>query len=584
MSGKRVAQGELAQTKKKGSGAVWIALGIVAALLVGGMAGLCAYAASYDKVFPGVTLGDRSLSGLSQDQLRQTLTTDALLSGEVTITAGGEELGRRTQKELGAYIDGDALSGAAWQVGREEGALGWVKNGWTMLTGLLGGRTSSDLVVYYNDETLRQTAAEMAALFDQEQIDGSYELTEDGIYAVKPADGRTLDQPALIRAITALDGGAGTADAPFEAVPGKELDLEAIALELNADPSPARYDIPTGKVVDGQIGVNLDPEKAAFALDAAAPGERLQLPADVTYPSMTAEELEAVLFRDVLGSASTHVGGSSIRRGNVKLAGESCNGVVLNDGDVFDYNAVVGKRTTDRGFGAAPAYVNGETVDTIGGGICQVSSTIYYATLLANLEIVERYAHRYAPSYITWGMDATVSWGGPEFRFKNDTGYPIRLDITYDSKNNIKVDIVGTKTDDTYVKMTYKNLGDIPYETERIETADLDWGTEQQKQSPYTGHQVVSYRNVYKGDGTLISSELEAKSNYKSRNEIILVGTRGKPAMGTTIPEFGGGTGEGTGGDTGPALPPDDWTDGPILPPEEPEKPDDGSPGLAIFG
>lgn len=584
MSGKRVAQGELAQTKKKGSGAVWIALGIVAALLVGGMAGLCVYAASYDKVFPGVTLGDRSLSGLSQDQLRQTLTTDALLSGEVTITAGGEELGRRTQKELGAYIDGDALSGAAWQVGREEGALGWVKNGWTMLTGLLGGRTSSDLVVYYNDETLRQTAAEMAALFDQEQIDGSYELTEDGIYAVKPADGRTLDQPALIRAITALDGGAGTADAPFEAVPGKELDLEAIALELNADPSPARYDIPTGKVVDGQIGVNLDPEKAAFALDAAAPGERLQLPADVTYPSMTAEELEAVLFRDVLGSASTHVGGSSIRRGNVKLAGESCNGVVLNDGDVFDYNAVVGKRTTDRGFGAAPAYVNGETVDTIGGGICQVSSTIYYATLLANLEIVERYAHRYAPSYITWGMDATVSWGGPEFRFKNDTGYPIRLDVTYDSKNNIKVDIVGTKTDDTYVKMTYKNLGDIPYETERIETADLDWGTEQQKQSPYTGHQVVSYRNVYKGDGTLISSELEAKSNYKSRNEIILVGTRGKPAMGTTIPEFGGGTGEGTGGDTGPALPPDDWTDGPILPPEEPEKPDDGSPGLAIFG
>ncbi len=583
MSGKRVAQGDLAQTKKKGSGAAWIALGIVAALLVGGMAGLCAYAASYDKVFPGVTLGDRSLSGLSQDQLRQTLTTDALLSGEVTITAGGEELGRRTQKELGAYIDGSALSGAAWRVGREEGTLGWVKNGWTMLKGLLGGRTSSNLVVYYNDETLRQTAAEMAALFDQEQVDGSYELTEDGIYAVKPAEGRTLDQPALIRAITALDGGAGTADAPFEAVPGKELDLEAIALELNADPSPARYDIPTGKVVDGQIGVNLDPEKAAFALDAAAPGERIRLPADVTYPSMTAEELEAVLFRDVLGSASTHVGGTSIRRGNVKLAGESCNGVVLNDGDVFDYNAVVGKRTTDRGFGAAPAYVNGETVDTIGGGICQVSSTIYYATLLANLEIVERYAHRYAPSYITWGMDATVSWGGPEFRFKNDTGYPIRLDVTYDSKNNIKVDIVGTKTDDTYVKMTYKNLGDIPYETERIETADLDWGTEQQKQSPYTGHQVVSYRNVYKGDGTLISSTQEAKSNYKSRNEIILVGTRGKPAMGTTIPEFGGESGGGSGGETGPTLPPDDWTDGPILPPE-PELPDDGSPGLAIFG
>ena len=580
MSGKRVAQGELAQTRKKGSGAVWIALGLTAALLLGGMAAMCFYAASYDKVFPGVTLGDRSLSGLTQDELRQTLTADALLSGEVVITADGEELGRRTQKELGAYIKEDSLAGTAWSVGREEGGMGWVKNGWTMLTGLLGGRTSADLVVYYNDGTLRQTAEEMAALFDQEQIDGSYELTEDGIYAVKPADGRTLDQPALIRAITDLDGGAGTADAPFESVPGRDLDLEAIALELNAEPSPARYDIPTGKVVDGQIGVSLDPQAARFALDAAAPGEQIRLPADVTYPSMTAQELEAVLFRDVLGSTSTHVGGTSIRRGNVKLAGEACNGVILNDGDIFDYNAVVGKRTTDRGFGAAPAYVNGETVDTIGGGICQVSSTVYYATLLANLEIVERYAHRYAPNYITWGMDATVSWGGPEFRFRNNTGYPIRLDVTYDKKNNIKVEIVGTKTDDTYVKMTYKNLGDTPYETERIETEDLPWGTEQRKQSPYTGHQVVSYRNVYKGDGTLISSPQEAKSNYKSRNEIILVGTGGKPVSGgTTIPEFGGES----GGEGEPTLPPDDWTDGPILPPE-PELPDDGSPGLAIFG
>ena len=91
----------------------------------------------------------------------------------------------------------------------------------------------------------------------------------------------------------------------------------------------------------------------------------------------------------------------------------------------------------------------------------------------------------------------------------------------------------------------------------------------------------MSYRNIYKGDGTLISSTQEAKSNYKSRNEIIMVGIGGRPASGgTTIPEFGGESG---GGNDGPTLPPDDWTEGPILPPE-PELPDDGSPGLSIFG
>lgn len=574
MSGKRVAPAGGTQTVQKKSKAVWIALGLIAALVIGGTAGFCAYTGGYDKVFPGVMLGERELAGLTQEELRQTVSADALLSGRVTITADGEELDQRTQRELGAYVDEESIADAAWSVGREEGPSGWLKNGWTMFCGMVGVDVPMDLAVYYDDGTLRAAAEELAASFDQEQINGSYELTADGIYATKPAEGRSLDQPGLIRALTALNGASGEVEAPFETVPGEELDLEAIAQELNAEPSPARYDIPTGKVVDGTVGVSLDPQAAAFALEAAAPGETIRLPAEVTYPSMTAAELEAVLFRDVLGTVTTKVGGTSVRRNNVRLAGECCNGVILNDGDVFDYNAVVGKRTTARGFGAAPAYVNGETVETVGGGICQVSSTIYYATLLANLEIVERYAHRYAPSYITWGMDATVSWGGPEFRFKNDTGYPIRLDVSYEN-NKITVNIVGTKTDDTYVKMTYKNLGDTPYETEYVETDELDWGTQQQKQSPYTGHQVVSYRNVYSGDGKLLSSEKEANSNYKSRNEIIMVGTRGKPAMGTTIPEFGE-----NGGAPG-TLPDDPYSDSwdePQLPP------DDGSPGLSIFG
>ncbi|MBD5130454.1 MAG: hypothetical protein HDT43_11140 [Ruminococcaceae bacterium] len=580
MTGKRVAQpseefltewGVTPKKKKKSNGG-WIALGLIAALLVGGAAALGVYANGYDKVFPGVMLGEQSLGGYTREELEAYLASDELLGSRVTVTADGENLGQRTQRELGAYIDSGKLAESAWAVGRAEGAAGWFKNGWTMLTGHLGVRASTDIVVYYDDGVLRAAAAEMAANFDREPVSGSYELTREGIYATKPADGRTLDQAALIRSIAALEGGPGELEAAWESIPGQGLDMEVLALELNAEPSNARYDIELGKVVDGTVGVSLDPQAAQFALDAAAPGETIQLPAQVTYPEMTAQEMEAVLFRDELSSTATSVGGTRVRRNNVKLAGECCDGVILNDGDIFDYNKVVGQRTVERGFGAAPAYVNGETVETIGGGICQVSSTIYYATLLANLEIVERYAHRYAPSYITWGMDATVSWGGPEFRFKNDTGYPIRLDVSY-VNDKITVTIMGTKTDDTYVKMTYEELSSTKYETEYVETDELDWGTQQQKQSPYTGHNVVSYRNVYSGDGTLISRTQEAKSNYKSRNEIILVGTRGKPAMGVTMPEFGGDSGGGTSDE--PSLPSAD--DGPALP-------DDGSPGMSIFG
>lgn len=569
MDGKRVSQQEvLEQTgKHTGGRAVWIAAAAIAAVLAASAAGLCAYANSYQSVFPGVRMGEETLAGLSREELAGRVSPDALLSGEVTVTAAGLELGSYTQKELGAQVETEKLEEAVWQVGREPGALGWLKNGWTMLKGRLGGATDVDAAVSgYDPAALRRAAQTMAAAFDRQPVDGSYELSRDGLYATKPADGQRLVQEELVEVLEELEGSAGEVEAPWETLPAKELDLRALAQELNAEPSAARYDVETGKVMDGEVGVKLDPEAAAFALEAAVPGETVQLPAEVVYPEMTAQELEAVLFRDVLSTTTTSVSGSSARRGNVRLAGESVNGTVLNDGDVFDYNKVVGKRTVERGFGAAATYINGETVDTVGGGICQVSSTIYLATLLANLEIVERYNHRFYPGYITLGMDATVSWGGPEFRFKNNTGYPIRIDVGYAS-GQLTVTIVGTKTDDTYVKMTYDVLGTTKYETEYVETEELAWGEQRQKQNGYTGYEVVSYRNVYSGDGKLLSSNVEAKSNYKSRNQIILTGIAGRPVA-PEMPDFG----QPAVGDAGIPVPsPMPGGDEPVPPPAQEE-------------
>ena len=553
MEGKRVSRSDVLEQAKvrRGGNAGWIAALAAVLLAAACAAGLGVYANAYEGVFPGVAMGSEALSGLTREELDGRLSPDALLVGEVTVSANGVELGSYTQQELGAHIDTDALAESVWSVGREEGALGWLKNGWTMLWGRLGGRTDVEAAVSgYDEAILRRTAAELAQDFDREPVHGSYELSREGLFATKPAAGQRLDQEGLVAELAALEGAPGDIEAPWEEVPAQQLDLQAVAQELNAEPSAARYDIESGKVVDGDVGVSLDPEAASFALENAVPGETVQLPASVSYPEMTADELEAVLFRDVLATTTTDVSGSSARRGNIRLAGESVNGTILNDGDIFDYNKVVGKRTAERGFGAAATYVNGETVDTIGGGICQVSSTIYLATLLANLEIVERYAHRFYPGYITMGMDATVSWGGPEFRFKNNTGYPILIDVSY-ANSQLTVTIVGTKVDDSYVKMTYDVLSKTGYETEYVESADLAWGTQKQKQNGYTGYQVVSYRNVYSGDGTLLSRSVEAKSNYKSRNRIILTGTAGQPSQPSQP-----GSGEPVVGDAGIPVPP----------------------------
>ena len=546
MEGKRIPQPETGGEAKKRLPIAGIIAAVLAALLLGAAAGLCLYAGSYDKIFPGVLVGPVDLGGQDVEKAQSILSArmDELTDPyTITVTADGKELGQYTPSQLGGYTNAEELAAQAYAVGRASGPLGFFAGGFSMVKGLLGVTTELSPAIQYDEKELKAAVADIAGEFDLEPLDGTWELTREGLFATKHQDGRALDREALATAITESTG--GEIEASWSTLPAQPLDLDTMAAELSTEASPARYDIETSQIVDGEVGVILDVEAARLAMDSALNGETVKLPAEVTFPTVTAEELEEVLFRDLLSTCTTKVSGTSTRKNNVKLSGEAVNGTILNDGDIFDYNKVVGKRTTERGYGPAPSYINGETVDSIGGGICQTSSTIYLASLLANLEIVERYAHRYYPSYITMGMDATVSWGGPEFRFKNNTGYPIRIDVVYEN-SEITVNIYGTKTDDTYVKMTREVLSSTGYETEYVETEELPWGTQKQKQSGYTGYEVKSYRNIYDGDGNLISSTLEATSSYKSRNEIILVGIAGRPEGGDT----GDSTGGGSGGET----------------------------------
>ena len=529
MQGKRVAAPE----KRDGLGffgkAALILLITTLVLALGGAAGLGIYANHfYEGVFPGVTIADIPLDGQSLSGAQNTLDQhlQARLQGStVTISACGEVLGNYNQQQLGCKAHTAEAALNAYAIGREDGVSGWINNTLTLVRGILGDRIDLSATLFYDETMLRAAVDEMADKFHSDPSDAFYELSGDGLYATKERNGREIDRDALVEQ---LRGAQGAIEAPWTKIPGQSLDLQAMADAVSSEALPARYDHNLGAVVDGQVGVSVDVEAAQYVMDAAAEGERIRLPAEVTYPQMTAEELSTVLFRDLLSTFTTSVSGTDTRRNNVRLSGEFVNGTILNHGDVFDYNEVVGKRTVERGFGEAAAYRNGETVQEVGGGICQTSSTVYCAALLANLEIVQRSNHRYFPGYVDFGMDATVSWGGPEFRFRNDTGYPIRIEVIYEN-HNLTVNIYGTKTDDTYVVMTYEVLSTTPYNTIYQETMDLKWGKTSTKQTPYTGYKVVTYRNVYDGEGNLISRTLEARSTYQSRDKIILVGINGRP-------------------------------------------------------
>ena len=140
-------------------------------------------------------------------------------------------------------------------------------------------------------------------------------------------------------------------------------------------------------------------------------------------------------FNDVLGEFKTEYNsGNTNRSTNIKLAASKINGCIINPGEVFSYNETVGERTIEEGYKDALVYVGGEVANGVGGGICQVSTTLYNACLFANLEIVERTNHSFTPHYVAAGRDATVSWGGPDFKFRNNRNYPVMIVVDNPSR------------------------------------------------------------------------------------------------------------------------------------------------------
>ena len=289
------------------------------------------------------------------------------------------------------------------------------------------------------------------------------------------------------------------------------------------------------KIVAEQYGAKYDLDDSISAFNKAKEGKEFEVKAKAIVPSITKEDLEKNLFKDVLGEYTTNVSGSSVRKNNVRLAGEKCN-VILLPGEEFSYNQTVGKRTKENGFGEAGAYLNGETVQEVGGGVCQTSSTLYNAVVLANLKVTKRSNHTYISSYVPIGRDATVSWGGPDFKFKNNRDYPIKIEASY-AKSKLTCKIIGTDVDGSYVKFTSEKTGDVGFNTKYENDDTIPEGQQVTRTAGSNGGRAVSYRLVYDKNGNLISKTKEANSYYKGHDALIAVGTMKVETPEETTPE-----------------------------------------------
>ena len=357
-----------------------------------------------------------------------------------------------------------------------------------------GHDVASDNLADMDADALRTRIEREAAEINVSLSAGSIEIDEahSAILVVKGASMITLDPTAVAdRVLSDIRAGKfGTSAYPVDMSGDDKMTLQELHDAVCGDPVNAGYDPETQSATESKVGIQFDVAAAQPLWDAAANGDTVTIPATLTQPEMTQERLQQHLLADKLATKTTSLSGSSSNRiTNVKLAAEKINGVILQPGQMFSYNDVVGQRTKANGFKEAGAYSNGQVVQEVGGGICQVSSTLYYCAMVSNLKINTRTCHYFPVAYIEPGMDAAVSWGGPEFKFTNNRDYPIEIKA-YVQNGSVTVEIWGTDVDGSYVKMSY--------------TAN--------------GLRATTYRTVYDKDGKQISHTLEANSTYHSHD------------------------------------------------------------------
>ena len=277
------------------------------------------------------------------------------------------------------------------------------------------------------------------------------------------------------------------------------------------------------QIIFGSGTVNMVCDEVQKQLDRAGEGQTIQVDFQILYPKQWKALLEKDLFRDVLAEKKTAHTDNADRTRNLELACAAIDGYLIKPGATFSFNDVVGERTAEKGYREATVYYAGASVPGLGGGVCQVSSTLYYGALYADLEIVDRHLHQFAVDYVPLGMDATVQWGYLDFQFRNNTDYPIRIAASVHD-GYVDIALIGTDTKDYYVEMDYVVLEEIPWQTVEKVITDGSYQSGQVITTPYTGYVVETYRYKYdKETDQLISKEYVAASDYDKRDREIAV-------------------------------------------------------------
>ncbi|MBQ6402949.1 MAG: VanW family protein, partial [Oscillospiraceae bacterium] len=462
-----------------------------------------------DKILPGVTVGEIPVGRLTQEEAVAALEVrgwEESVGGTLNVTLPMDAGCQIDYLQAGVSLNAERAAAAAYRYGRQGSVLDGIR------AYFYGTKHSVDVSqdgLALDRDYIMQRLQDGIDQFDRAAADQGHLIDKESssITMLKGAGQMKIDAEDLCAAVVAaLEARETELNYQPTQTEVSMPDFEEMHAQLFTEMRNARYDPETDTIEPEVVGVDFDVELARSLWEAAAPGEEFTFPVVLSYPPVTEASMRELLFRDCLGERTTSFWGSSSNRiNNIELVAQKLNGLVIQPGEEFSYNGYVGERTVEAGFKAADAYVNGGVEPQIGGGICQVSSTLYCAVLAAQLEIVDRSAHMFAVGYLPKGLDATVSWPGPDFKFRNSRDYPIRIAARVDrDTTNLTIEIWGSNLDGTY---------GVP-KSSWGKHLDAEWlakGYEVQ-----VGWDAYSWVEIYAADGTY----LDKIKGYSSRYDL----------------------------------------------------------------
>lgn len=515
-------------TEEKGlhKGIVYGAVGLTAVALAGYI-GMCTKAQTSDHILNNVTINDVQVGGMSKSQAISAVT-DSLEEQikAMSIVYVQDDWNGILQGDI-AQVKIESAVDQAYSLGKEN----FLTGGLAYLSGVSGEQSQIYIPLEFN-ETGR-TQFELLLDEAEEKLQGSViqaswtvDLEEGVLLFHKGVSGASINRDdAEVATLTALSSGSSNNQVPLvmKVTAPTEPDFQGVRDSIYSQPVSAQLDHNLN-ISDHVMGVDVDSVAVANAYANAQEGETFTVPLILTEPEETTEVLRGYLFADVLATSSTHVIGTTPRRNNVALATSFCNEVVVLPGENFSFYENCAPYSTGNGYGVATAYVAGKTVNEVAGGICQVASVIYHAILHTEIEVVERRAHQFTVDYLPQAMDATIYSTSTDFKFKNNTGYPLKIlaETTYTNGNQYtNITILGTQTSDVTIvpKSTVYNYTTQPTQYE-INTS-LPVGSSQTVQTAYTGCTSTLTRYHYDVDGNLIKEEVMHTDRYNSRPAII---------------------------------------------------------------